>query len=451
VYFHSSDKPHARLFQFHTAYWGHISAFDKVSFWIYSPKDAPLPAVPSHQPLASDSGEAVDATGKFTITKLEVPCQTYEPEGKPWRVELGLKYNDLMVRCLAFLSPELVDEALCINSRAHDAECMVGHVVMKYSGDGEAFFPMSRILHFPTPTTLFPTSRPSSNNVKLPSAPWRAKGQVEPPVVRTQQGEEAAKVRTCAWVPKKFSWDAEDELWLLWMLDIVGVDFAVIYMVPSNATGYDNKSKLHTTTLESVRQRLQAHEGLSERVLLIESDIPGSMTTLEHMVEGMHWDAFLRLQADCDFGFSLDTDEFVNLYDVKPPHERVDVKTFITQRRDVLNVRQSVYMVRLQMRRMSLPGVDDETMPPFLVRWLHYSSANRTSIAIRMSTNSLGKSLWKLDGVLVPFLHFPECIGEAQTLDNIKLSNMLHIRLAVGYTAFSSGESGEFPRPVDMR
>jgi hypothetical protein len=118
------------------------------------------------------------------------------------------------------------------------------------------------------------------------------------------------------------------------------------------------------------------------------------MTTFEHMVLAMHWDAFIRLQADCDYGFSLDTDEFVNLYGVEPPHERVDIKTFIAQRRDVLDVRQSIYMIRLQMLRMSLPGVDDDTMPPFLVRWLHYSSANRTTTAAHMSTNDLGKSLW---------------------------------------------------------
>jgi hypothetical protein len=421
-----------------------------VSFWIYSPKDAPLPTVPANQPQARDSGRAVDATGKFNITKLAVSCREYQPRGWSWRIEQGVKHNDLVLRCKAFLPPELVDQALCINSRAHDAECKIGHVVVYDTNDGEVFFPMSRVMHFPTPTTLFPTPPPQSSK-PFPSAPWRAKGQVEPPVVRTQQGEEAAKVRTCAWVPKKFSWDAEDELWLLWMLDIVGVDFVAIYMVPSNATGYDNKTILHTTTLDSVRQRLQAHEGLSERVLLIESDIPGSLTTFEHMVEAMHWDAFLRLQADCDYGFALDTDEFVNLYGVEPPHERVDIKTFITQRRDVLNVRQSVYMVRLQMRRMSLPGVDDETMPPFFVRWLHYSSANRTRIAVHMSTNNLGKSLWKLDGILVPYLHFPEYIAGSETKDNIELSNMLHIRLAVGFTAFSSGESGDFPQPVEMR
>jgi hypothetical protein len=53
-----------------------------------------------------------------------------------------------------------------------------------------------------------------------------------PPVVRRASGE-AAKMRTCVWVPKKYSWDAADELWLLWMLDVVGVDFVSINFVPS--------------------------------------------------------------------------------------------------------------------------------------------------------------------------------------------------------------------------
>jgi hypothetical protein len=56
--FPGESEPHARLFQFPAAYWGDHSTFRSVSFWIYSPKDAPLPKVPSNQPLARDSGLA---------------------------------------------------------------------------------------------------------------------------------------------------------------------------------------------------------------------------------------------------------------------------------------------------------------------------------------------------------------------------------------------------------
>jgi hypothetical protein len=82
----------------------------------------PLPQLPAHQPLAIDSGQAVndvdDATGKFVVTKLDVECLVHRPHNWLYRVDVGAHNSDLILRCIAFLPPEVVDQALCINSFA---------------------------------------------------------------------------------------------------------------------------------------------------------------------------------------------------------------------------------------------------------------------------------------------------------------------------------------------
>jgi hypothetical protein len=174
------------------------------------------------------------------------------------------------------------------------------------------------------------------------------------------------------------------------------------------------------------------------------------MTTFEHSAEGLHWDAFVRLQADCDYGFSLDTDEFVDLFETQPPYKRVDVQTFIAQHEEKFNEKHHVYISRVQMKRVSMPGEEDTTMPPFLTRWLNYDSQKRTDLAAVLSSNRLGKSLFEFKGSIQPYLHYLE--NHLHDLEDFHVARMLHVRLEVGFTAFSSGESGShFPRPIDMR
>jgi hypothetical protein len=66
---------------------------------------------------------SVDVTGKFNTTKLEVSCKEHQPRNWKWRTEQGVKHNDLILRCKAFLPPDLVDQALCINSSRSCTDC----------------------------------------------------------------------------------------------------------------------------------------------------------------------------------------------------------------------------------------------------------------------------------------------------------------------------------------
>jgi hypothetical protein len=311
---------------------------------------------------------------------------------------------------------------------------------------------MDKIMHFPSPVSLFGDAFPPplKPDVGFPSASWRAKGLAAPPVVRRASGE-AAKMWTCVWVPKKYSWYAADELWLLWMLDVVGVDFVSINFVPSQATAYQDNPALFntTTTLEAVRARIDTHPGLSKRVLLVQSDAPGSPVTFDHAIVSMHWDGFVRLQADCDYGFSIDPDEFVDLFDIETPHKRIDVKTFIAQRNGTLDLQQAVCINRLRVRRETQPGVADETLQPFLVRWLHYDSDHRIGLAHPLPREGLGKCLWKLRGNLKPYLHYPE--ERSVPLEDVDRSSMLHVRLQAGYALFNDRDNPGSSRPQDMR
>jgi hypothetical protein len=160
----------------------------------------------------------------------------------------------------------------------------------------------------------------------------------------------------------------------------------------------------------------------------------------------------VRLQHDCDYGFSLDMDEFVELFSTEAPHERVDVKTFIAQRQKAFNADQCVYMHRVQMRRTSLPGVADETMPPFLVRWLHYPSVNRTNKVSTWPFNPLGKSLWRLTGSVAHYLHHPVDVKKPVVVDELAYSRMLHIRLDVGFANNNFGGESKawFPQPAKV-
>jgi hypothetical protein len=207
----------------------------------------------------------VDASGKFHVTKVDPTCRMREPYGGQWRREMGTRNSDLIVRCIAFLTPQVIDQGLC-RGDYDKTDCQVGHFVIHETTGGILHFPLDRVMHFPDLVPMFKV--PSTAPRSYPEAPWRADGQ-EPQVIRATGKQ--AKVKTCAWVPKKFSWDSTDELWLHWMLDVVGVDFVSINLVNAESTGYENATQklLHTTTIEAVRKSLQAYPELDKRVLLV--------------------------------------------------------------------------------------------------------------------------------------------------------------------------------------
>ena len=65
--------------------------------------------------------------------------------------------------------------------------------------------------------------RTASPGIPVGAVPWAG---AEVQVVRARGAD--AKLRVAAVVFKKFTWVHDDNLWLLWMLDVVGVDHVVI-------------------------------------------------------------------------------------------------------------------------------------------------------------------------------------------------------------------------------
>ncbi|KAL6045455.1 hypothetical protein QOT17_022767 [Balamuthia mandrillaris] len=126
---------------------------------------------------------------------------------------------------------------------------------------------------------------------------------------------------------------------------------------------------------ETLRARLATHHpALVDQVVFVETHVPGTHETHEHLLQAMNWDAFLRWQGECQYAFSLDTDEFVQLYSSKElgegqPRHRVDVKQFIAEHLEKLEKPKNVaHMVRLRFSREKPASEEEPLLGAFLAR-----------------------------------------------------------------------------------
>jgi hypothetical protein len=216
---------------------------------------------------------------------------------------------------------------------------------------------------------------------------------------------------------KKYSWSEDDELWAMWMLDVVGVDHVVI--------GISTRD----LPMDRVRQRLAAVPGLAERVTLVDVDIPRKgMVTYAYLIQCMAWDLFLRWQADFDFAFLIDPDEFVQLFDINPPFARVDARTFISRNRLRIEKEGQAYMNRILIARSKPNRLADPLLAPVL-KGMAGLGLNQTFAAMGLECrhhHTLGKALFWFPATVKPYLHYNT--GWQKVKWSPQEANMLHIR-----------------------
>ncbi len=318
------------------------------------------------------------------------------------------QYLELIVRCAFLLANDTADELV---RRRRDVRFAV------FAAREVAFFPLDHVLHFPHPASLLPPITPSGDHhhPRLATAPWANSSGVAS-MVRASGAD--ARVRVGAWITKKFTWTDDDELWLLWTLDVVGVDHVVLHLATRQLS------------LEAVRQRLARHAGVLERVTLVGVDAPGhdDRVTYCYLQELLVWDGFVRWQADFDFVLLVDTDEFVQLFEREAPHRRVDAKTFIARNRERLQAGGHAYMNRLRVGRTRENSAVEAQLPAFLDGMVSLDGAQIQELAAASGGGweIQGKSLFFVNGAVQPYLHWS--IGYPKDQWREEEAHILHVR-----------------------
>ncbi|KAL6045677.1 hypothetical protein QOT17_022651 [Balamuthia mandrillaris] len=380
-------------------------------------------------------------------------CFIHQPMGFSYRQRLGTEWMDVIVRCAFTDMPECIS---CSGSTPPQQSCKAAQFAITFAGQTVSF-PAKEVLHFPTlekPLLSFNTT-PSSNNLLrnhghhnsednnresesdvsnpfndnhpaqqniLQTTEMKTENEKEKWEDKTTEEGITEGEKVCAFVGKKFTWTQDDEIWLQWMTTMVGVDRVMI-----NVYAHPNE---HLPSVAAIRERLgRLYPALRERVHLVETQVPGSPETYQHMHQAMNMDAFLRWQPYCDYAFSLDTDEFVELYDVRPPHPRINVKQFISQHREELTKEANVlYLPRLHLARESQPWEQEALLSKFLSTYAQFSGKQTVTRLQPVQKDRLGKSLFRVGGSLRPYLHFNE--PKPPALVEKQVAHVLHIRVA---------------------
>lgn len=375
-----SKKAQLRIFQFNMAVNRDLildpSILDRVELW--------LPA-----------GAAGRTAGRPAVIAAE-SCRPYLPWSTKWNHNQGHLFIDYMIRC-AFVVPDsmLADERAVLRD---------GRFTLFIASE-TILFPLARVLHFPRPLRILrPPPRPAD---RFPTAPWRAGQCPGLDVDRLEAGmrRKAPDGRAVvAWVVKKYSWHDNDELWLLWTLDIVGVDHVVINIATADMD------------VGSVRERLARHPGVSERVTLVElEDVPSGMVAYYSLPQSLIGDAMMRWQVDFEWMLAIDTDEYVQLFDGTPGRlRRIDAGSFIAQHRWRMERRgQHARLQRYRLRRQQPGWVEDPLVKDVLCAMLTLpASTNISAFLADMWDGGFAnrevqvKSLFWVPGSLRPWQHW---------------------------------------------
>ncbi|ELR14756.1 uncharacterized protein ACA1_391140 [Acanthamoeba castellanii str. Neff] len=351
----TQHNPSMRVFQLHLAV--STEVFNYTLYQVEVPTGRTFQGVELWWSEPPSAAAIVDAE---KVVKL--PAHSFildQPAGAGWRYQFKPGFMELVVRC-AFFIPE-----------------------------GE------RMLHFPKPAPLLPTAALATPREPLPSAPWAGISELGAIVRAT--GDDA-RVRVGVWITRQFTWTADVDLWLLWTLDVVGVDHVVLELASVDLD------------IKDVERRLARHPGVLERVTIVAVDAPGRdyNVTYCHLQELLVWDGFVRFQADFDFVFLVDTDEFVQLFSTEPPYERVDVKTFIARNRERVLAGGHAYLHRLRVARTQPNRLVEPGLPAFLRGVLGRDGAQMQTMATAGGggTEEQGKSLFNVNGAVQPYLHY---------------------------------------------
>ncbi len=318
------------------------------------------------------------------------------------------QFSDAVAHC-AFL----IDDELALRLSDHK----LARAAFKVCACNDTVhFPLAEVLHFPQASPILAGGLLPQPTNRFPSAPWAsAKAQV----VRARGSD--ATLRVAAAVFKKFIWQPDDDLWLLWMLDVVGVDHVVI-----------NIATRHLP-MEVVRESMAQHEGVAERVTLVDLDFPNRQSnhSYSYLLQAQAHAFFLRWQADFDFIFLIDQDEFPQLFDTRAEanQPRIDIKTFIGRNRKTIEEQGQVYFSRPFVQRSESNKKPDPLLPIFLRELAPLDGIVTSAVWSDWSKplEQLGKALFPVGAALRPYLHFND-YWPGRTLFDWRAGHVLHVR-----------------------
>jgi hypothetical protein len=347
-----------------------------------------LTAVPQPEPRVRPFDTAdimwVGSDGKSVRTLHAKECSWQHPRSTGWVIANSkARFIDVVARCAYIIGDD--QEPLLLDHPKNQASFVV------WVGGKSIFYPLAEVLHLSHAESFINiTARYEADS---PSALWGGDG---PRIVRAAGADAMPRV---AALTKRFSWSADDELWLMWTLDTVGVDHVLL--------------EVCTTSLDlaKVQESIARHTDLAERVTLIDTQIPTDMTTFEHLFIGRLFDHFLRWQADFDYLLVIDTDEFLQMFDTSAPsHPRIDIKTLIALERDNIAQEGQIHFMRPFVRRSQpdSPPPDDH-LASFLARLgrLNGKAMHRAlDCEIHDRKTDQGKALFNVAASLNPYLHF---------------------------------------------
>jgi hypothetical protein len=320
-------------------------------------------------------------------------CEADIPHGWGRYEASDAKSLELVIRCL-FLLPHhwsvdwlLVNNALLLVEAAQDF----------------ASFPLSSVLHLGFPTPFLSSHTPSS----YPFVPWANHS------ISGWAPTQPPSTRVGSWTPARFSWNYDDELWVMWMLDVVRVDHVVITIA------------VDKLSIEYVRTRLEVYPGIPDRVTLVAIDVPGEPTenSYFYLLELIVWDAFVRWQADFDYLFLVDADEFLQLFSPDPPHNRVDIKAFIVNNRADINRAGGAYFTRRHIWRQH--NNRSEPLLPLFLTTLRQCNGE-TFQALDYKNEGLGKTVFPMHVAIRPYLHYNQ--GFSNKPWDTTVAHVLHVR-----------------------
>jgi hypothetical protein len=172
-------------------------------------------------------------------------------------------------------------------------------------------------------------------------------------------------------------------------------------------------------------------------VTLVDLDIPfeSPPITYCYLIESVARDVFMRWQADFDYIFMIDGDEFVQLFDAGPPYARLDVRTFIERNEERIKREGLAYFRRPTILRSEANSASDPLLGEFLETLPLLNGQELFSIiepAAREPTASkmsVGKSLFWLPRAVYSFLHYNP--DTPTVFYNVSQAHMLHVRQEV--------------------
>jgi len=338
------------------------------------------------------------STSSITVEEFKaLPSDSHAilPSGHAFRFPRSPNL-ELIVRSAFFLPTEVWNAA---QERKEETQMRLAI----YAASNLAYFPLDQVAHFPQPMPLLADRLPTVGEGRFPrqphpSTPWAAKlsnGRKHWDDIVRATGP-AAILRVGAWITKKFSWTEDDDLWVMWVLDIIGVDHVVLVIATTSLN------------VETLRLRFQLERpDLMERITIMRNDAP-QKETFCFLQELLLWDLFLRWALDFDYALVCDTDEFLQLFETTTPFRRVDIKTFITNNRDYLQNSGFIEFERVLVIREKKNMEPEPLLPPFLDSLLTCNSKCMESLVLESnpSVMELGKSIFFINGTLQPYLHY---------------------------------------------